>query len=432
MKGIAAGVAVALLVAACVAPGADSGTGADANPGALSCAGAHPYGGAPLHAALPASYFAASVGGVTPGTPVPADLAALLDQELADILRKTGAPAITAALDLPGAGQWSRTLGLARTGPTEQAATSATLFHWGSVAKAITATLVLQLVEQGKLRLDDHLALWFPQMPQAEHITLAHLLTHTSGLATNALDVQGQIPPSLAELLHAAARTPSVSCPGAAASYSNTGYLMLGLVVQAVTGEPFDQALQHRIAQTLGLQQLRALRPDQDGAPDLATPHRGREPQADPGVGSRVGSGNVVATAQDMLQFWRALHTGRLLASTTVQQQWALLYPMANGTPAAAPTATMWFGQGVMLTQWQDAQGRGRDWLAHLGGTGSANAVVAYDPLVQAYAAVAVNSEVSSVAVANALYTTVLAWRSKESSARHAMSPQILQPSTQP
>lgn len=338
MKGAAAGVAVALLVAACVFPVADTGTGAGASPWVLSCIGARPYGGVPLHAALPPSYFVASVGAATS---VPADLAALLDKALADLLRKTGVPAITAALDLAGAGQWSRTLGLARTGSVEQVATPTTLFHWGSVA---------------------------------------HLLTHTSGLATDALDGQGQTPPSLAELVRAAARTPSVACPGAAASYSNTGYLMLGLVVQAVTGEPFDQALHHRIVQTLGLQHLRALRLDEEVAHDLAK--------------------------------------SRLLAPATVQQQWVLLYPMVNSTPVAANTATMWFAQ------WQDEQGRSRVWLAHLGGTGGSNAVVVCDLLAQTYAAVAVNSEVLSVAVANVLYST-LAWRAKESSARREVSMQM-------
>ena len=72
-----------------------------------------------------------------------------------------------------------------------------------------------------------------------------------------------------------------------------------------------------------------------------------------------------------------------------------------------------WFGKGVMLTEWTDDTGVARSWLGHFGGIPTANAALLYDNVAEAYAAVAVNSAVSSAAVANALLKTVLDWRTQ-------------------
>jgi hypothetical protein len=69
------------------------------------------------------------------------------------------------------------------------------------------------------------------------------------------------------------------------------------------------------------------------------------------------------------------------------------------------------YGRGVMVKEWTDTQGRRRRWLAHQGGHPGDNAVVAYDTLLQVYVAVALNSDVSAVATANALLQTLEAWR---------------------
>lgn len=377
----------------------------------LSCVSAGPYGGPPLHAALPANSFPATQVMESSNVVLPGELSVLLDARLKDILQQTGAPAVAVAVEVAGLGGWSSIQGLARVTPLEPAS-EATLFYWGSVAKSLTAVLVLQLVEEGRLKLDDRLARWYPQMPQAELVTIEHLLTHTSGLATNVLDPLGQVPRSPAELVLAASRTPNVFCPGTGASYSNTGYLMLGLIVEAIEGQAFDEVMQRRIAGPLGLKQLRALRPGEEGRADLATPHQEREPQADAGAWSRIGSGNVVGGADDMLIVWKALLTGGLLPLATVQRQWWRLYPLQSELSPASGQALTWYGQGVMVLEWTDDQGRIRPWLGHLGGIPTANAAVIYDPFVGAYVAAAVNSEVSSTAVASALLQVVMAWQS--------------------
>ena len=296
------------------------------------CLAAAPFVGLPLHADLPANLFPSPDLSVASRAPLPKELSALLDQKLHDLLVQTNAPAMTAAITIPGLGRWASTQGLAQTLP-EQPVNGGTEFYWGSVAKALTAVLVLQLVEEGKLHLDDSLSRWYPQIPQAERITLAQLLNHTSGLQTNANSATGLGTDTPAQQLVMLAKQPLLFCPGTNASYSNAGYMLLGLVVEAIEQKPFYQSVQHRIAAPLGLLHLRALRPEEDLPAALATAHQGRTPTADPGAWTRLGAGNVVARAEDMVVFWQAVLTGQLLAPATVQAHWKHLYALDAPTP---------------------------------------------------------------------------------------------------
>lgn len=320
---------------------------------------------------------------------------ARFDDVMRDLLDTVGTPAISAAVSCD-AGEWHASIGLSCTRPSS-AVDAQTVFYWASVGKAITAVLVLQLVEAGRLRLIDTLDRWFPRMPEAPRITLDHLLTHTSGLATNTTRPplgEAYEPPEV--LLPEA--TPSPFCPGEGFNYSNTGYLLLGLIAEWEGGLAFHERVRQRIAQPLGLASLRALQPAET-ANDVAVAHLAREPRPDGGMSSRLGMGNIVARAEDMLSFWRALLCGHLLQAATLRRQWAVL----SGLPGTDHD----FGQGVMQVRWTDAAARARVWWGHLGGTPTANALVAWDPLVQAFVAVAVNSEVSSAAVANRLLARV-------------------------
>jgi D-alanyl-D-alanine carboxypeptidase len=342
---------------------------------------------------------------------MPKTLTDMLDQQVRDILRRTGAPAVTAAIAIPGLGRWSSTQGLAQTVPP-QGVTHSTEFYWGSVAKTVTAVLVLQLVEEGRLHLDDSVDRWFPQLPQAQYITIGHLLSHTSGLQTNANTMLGLGLETPSQQLATLADMPLLFCPGSDASYSNAGYLLLGLVVQAMEQQPMYQSVQRRIAAPLGLQHFRALQPGEDAPTALAMPHQGQTPKRDPGAWARLGAGNVVARAEDMVVFWRALLSGRLLAPATVQSQWDVLHALGPA-PADSDQDKQWFGKGVMLTEWTDGGGNLRTWLGHFGGIPTANAALLYDHNADAYMAVAVNSGVSSAAVSNVLLQVVMDWRAQ-------------------
>ncbi len=415
-------VAVVAALAA-VSCGGTGGTGGTSSTGsstaspsvasvAMTCQTTTPFAGAPMHAALPASAFPASAGAATPAIALPDTLTALLDQRLHEILQQTGAPALSAAIAIPGLGRWSSSQGMAQVVPP-QTVDGSTEFIWGSVTKAFTAVLVLQLVQEGKLRLDDPVSRWYPQLPQAQRITIAHLLNHSSGLQTNTVDPLGLGTATPVQQLAALANMPLLFCPGTNASYSNAGYLVLGLVVEAIEQQPFYQSVQQRIALPLNLLHLRVLRPGEDMPATLAIPHDGRTPKVELGISTRLGVGDLVGRADDMVIAWEAVLSGKLLLPATVQAQWALLYSL-DAPGAEAGQANRWFGKGVMLFEWTDELGHARTWLGHTGGIAHANALMAYDHTADAYTAVAVNSTVSSLAVANALLKVVMEWRATQ------------------
>jgi D-alanyl-D-alanine carboxypeptidase len=131
----------------------------------------------------------------------------------------------------------------------------------GSVTKLFTATVILKLVEEGRLTLDAPLARWFPDYPNAGEITLRDMLMHRSGLpemldTSPARRMMGwpwgaPDPHPLAEAL---AGLPSRAAPGGAYDYSNTNYLLLGFIAERVTGKPLADLYRETIFAPLGVQ----------------------------------------------------------------------------------------------------------------------------------------------------------------------------------
>ena len=138
-------------------------------------------------------------------------------------------------------------------------------FRIGSVTKSFVATIVLQLVNEGKLSLDDSVEQWLPGVvPNGSAITIRHLLSHRSGLFDYVNDKQILAPYLNGHLDHVwtplqivrmATKHKPLFAPGAPGkqSYSNTGYVLLGLVIEKVTGRPFAEELNTRIFRPLGL-----------------------------------------------------------------------------------------------------------------------------------------------------------------------------------
>jgi D-alanyl-D-alanine carboxypeptidase len=317
---------------------------------------------------------------------------------------------VTAAVGVPGLGVWTRTTGLARRTPAV-AVSDDSLFWWASAGKAYTACLVQLDVQQGRLALRDSIERWWPDFPEARLITLEHLLTHTSGIRSfKSGEFSAQLPAAeyrAPETIIAAVQgSTNLFCPGAYWSYSNTGYVMLGRVLEGASQRSYGELLRQRLFVPLGLRHSEAIEPGALPA-GLVTRHPAGEPLEDAGIATPFAAGAIAARADDVLRFWHAWLTGRLLPRSVVQGSFARLYPMFE-------KQEMYYGQGVMLIDWKDAAGRPRQWLGHLGGAPGANAVMAYDPMLKAYVAVALNSDLSATATANALLQTLESWRDAE------------------
>lgn len=138
--------------------------------------------------------------------------------------------------------------------------TPATKFRIGSVTKQFTAMLIMQLVEEGKLRLDGTIGDYLPDYPAGpgRAITVHQLLTHTSGLHNYTAIPRffpewSRLPQSPAALLAMFDSLPLDFAPGTSWRYSNSGYLVLGAIIERVGGKPYDVALRTRILDPLGL-----------------------------------------------------------------------------------------------------------------------------------------------------------------------------------
>ena len=147
------------------------------------------------------------------------------------------------------------------------------------MTKTFTAAVALQLVEEGQLSLDEPIERWLPDLPGADQITLDMLLSHTSGLG----DVPGQ---------------PPIGEPGAAFSYSNGGYAVIGQLIERVLGEDLATVIDERLTGPLALADT-SLSPVHHQRPQLAL----------------VGA--MTPTSQDLLDWGEALYSGDLLGEDT-------------------------------------------------------------------------------------------------------------------
>jgi D-alanyl-D-alanine carboxypeptidase len=220
-------------------------------------------------------------------------------------------------------------------------------FRVGSVTKTFVATVVLQLAGEGKLALEDTVEHWLPGLvPGGANITIRQLLNHTSGLGDYAddafvrrvLDNRGRIW-APGELIAIGTSHAPLFAPGAGLAYSSTGYIALGLIVEAASGHPLSTELRRRILAPL---QLRAT--SLDTTPRIAERHAhgytryhgGTRPVdiSDIGQSFAWAAGAIVSTTYDLARFYRALLGGQVLRPdllvamrTTVpaeEQQWGL------------------------------------------------------------------------------------------------------------
>lgn len=140
-------------------------------------------------------------------------------------------------------------------------ATPDSVFQIGSVTKVWTATLILQLVDEGKLELDAPVRTYLPDFAVTDEaaaagVTIRHLLTHTSGIEGDVFDDVGTNDDCLAKYVEALSGLGTVHGLGETFSYCNSGYVLLGRIIEEVTGSGWDAVLKERLGAALGMEQL--------------------------------------------------------------------------------------------------------------------------------------------------------------------------------
>jgi CubicO group peptidase (beta-lactamase class C family) len=206
--------------------------------------------------------------------------------------------------------------------------TPQTLFAVGSVTKQFTSACILLLAGEGKLSISDPVSKYLPGLTRAGDITLLDLMNHVSGYPDfyplDFVDRRLVAPIAADELARRYATGALDFEPGARYSYSNTGFIILGLVVEKVSGQPFGPFLQERILTPLGMTHS-AFEPKESG-PGFATGYTSFglapwEPAVYEARGWMGAAGALWASPSDLARWDIALMTGRVLAP----EQYALM-----------------------------------------------------------------------------------------------------------
>jgi CubicO group peptidase (beta-lactamase class C family) len=209
--------------------------------------------------------------------------------------------------------------------------TSATVFESASLGKQFTAAGILLLMQDGKLSLDDPITKYLPAAPDAwRGITIRHLLTHTSGIPEyeerdSTLNLRLDYTED--ELLRSFARYPLLFAPGEEWSYSNSGYVLLGIIIKAVSGQPWGEFLRKRIFEPLGMETTRVISYD-DIVPNRAAGYRlvdGRLKNREvvgPGWNT-TADGSLQLTLLDLAKWDAALYGTALLSDSAKQLMWS-------------------------------------------------------------------------------------------------------------
>ncbi len=207
--------------------------------------------------------------------------------------------------------------GTTTTGPAGGRVDPDVPWNIGSATKAFVAVVVLQLADEGNIDLDAGIRRYLPDLPAADRITPRQLLNHTSGLGEY-LDQRAVVDDPLrewtpADLIAVAEAAGRVGEPGGPHRYSNTNYIVLGEIIEQVTGNPWADEVHSRIAEPLGMTHTSLIT-------DTATPGYNIidgslvdvTSRSDPSVGGAAGA--LQSTSRDLLAFATALADGTLLS----------------------------------------------------------------------------------------------------------------------
>src|SRR5438105_6452725 len=187
---------------------------------------------------------------------LPADLTEKIDKVATDTLTRTGVPIASIAIVKDGQIAYVKAYGDARLEP-KTLATTQMRYSIGSISKQFTAAAILLLQEQAKLSLDDKVGKFIPDLTRANEVTIRQLLSHTSGYQDywpQDYVMPGMLKPTDAQqIMDAWARKPLDFDPGTKWQYSNTNYVIAGVIVEKVARMPLLQFLQQKVFAPLGI-----------------------------------------------------------------------------------------------------------------------------------------------------------------------------------
>ncbi|MBK7878794.1 MAG: beta-lactamase family protein [Planctomycetes bacterium] len=327
-----------------------------------------------------------------PTAPTSEKLEAEVDALVARFLKRPGAAGLSVAIAKGDELVLAKGYGLADA-EFDAPADADTCFRIGSVTKQFTATLVMKFVEEKKLGLDDDLSKHCPEFPlQGKKVTIRQLLNHTSGIPSytdigEAWEKVWPLELSHAELLALVKDKPFDFEPGTSWAYNNTGYYLLGMVLEKLSGATYDELVRKELAKPLGLERTR-----RDSNVDLIKNRaQGYGVESTPmgprlvndqvyGTNQPGAAGMLLSTAKELVTWQRALTSGRVVSKESFAQM---------TTPTVLPDGKNTdYGFGLMIG---DFEGHRR--ISHGGGIFGFNSILAWYPDDALHVAVISNGE---------------------------------------
>jgi CubicO group peptidase (beta-lactamase class C family) len=253
-------------------------------------------------------------------------LTARVDDYIKAEQQKQRIPGLSLAVVKDGTIVLAKGYGLANV-EHQVAAKPETIFQSGSVGKQFTATAVMMLVEDGKINLDDRISKYFADSPPAwQNITVRHLLTHTSGTTDYPADFDFRRDYTEDEMLKRAEAIPLAFQPGEKWSYSNLGYVVLGVLIHKVSGKFYGDFLQERVFKPLGMTTARIISeadivPNRAAGYTLVKGELKNQRWVSPSLNT-TADGALYLTVYDMAKWDAALYTEKLLRKTSLEEMW--------------------------------------------------------------------------------------------------------------
>lgn len=202
-----------------------------------------------------------------------------------------------------------------------------TKFRLGSITKVFTSCIIFQLIEEGKLTLDSKLAEFYPQIANADKITIDHMLSHRSGIFSFTDDQKYfqyyTSPKSKNEILEIVNSYKPVFEPGEKYAYSNTNYVLLGYIIEDISGSSYNGEVQNRITSKLDLKNTyygSKIDVGNDEACSYKFEDGEWQIQQETDMSIPHGAGAMVSTASDLALFIDALFKNRVVSENSLQQ----------------------------------------------------------------------------------------------------------------
>ena len=273
------------------------------------------------------------------------------------------APGIAALVARDGQVLWTGSCGMADLSHDIPITTN-TKFRIGSITKQFTAAAILKLQEEGRLSVQDKLSKFMPDFPRGDEVTIHHLLTHTSGIKSYTSKPDFMMTAASAatseQMINTFKNEPFDFDPGSQFAYNNSGYFLLGAIVEQITGQSYDDYLRDTFFAPLGMHDTgvhhstAVLKQEATGY----NYEQGTTSQAMNWDMSRAGAaGSLYSTVGDLMRWNEGLFGGKVLSSASLQSAF---------TPVQLPS-----GESTMMAYgygWVMGERRGLKTIGHSGG----------------------------------------------------------------